>query len=801
MVVNAKTVWSALKAGTALTPLLALGVAATVFLPAPVLAQGDGTRETIIVTAQKREQSLQDVPIAINVFTDDLLDTLGAEDIAEIAIFTPGLTIDDLDITQPTFTIRGVNTSDFGIGTEPSVGLFIDGIYSARSGAALVFFNDVERVEVLKGPQGTLFGRNTSAGAISIVTKKPNVDAFEFDGTFRYGNFNKRRFEGTVNVPITDTLAVRVNGLFNQRDGYLEDARTGEEGEFENNWAFRAAVGWQPTPATEVIARWEYDEVRKNGPTAVGVNPFSLSQRFDGPYTNDVLDSHETRTLNGASLHVEHDFGFATLTSISGFKSFQTTNREDEDGTDDITRYFDTENIEDNESYYQELRLSGDTGPVTWVGGVSYFKENGFQSSNTTAFTDTIDTVLATTAGFPIFTILDSVGLPVFGIQWDEDIFGDARNQSYAAFGDVTYAVTDRLNLTAGLRYTRDEKEFTWRNGPRRAEELSEITAPGALYNTILGAPLFPEDVPIDVNTFFNAVIGGDIIFDFGALEGDPFTREETFDDISPRFVVDYKVTDDALLFFSASRGYKAGGFNTQEPNSFFDDESVWNFEGGVKSEWFDGDLRVNASAYYFKYKDRQQISLEGISTSGIPQFTTLTGDSQAWGIDLDSQWFVTDALALTLTAGFIDSEWDTRTERGLDISGQPTGEPYARIVVGFDYEYPLGERYGTLNLHVDNSYTTARRLNDADDLAIALFDGLVRQSVIDDRDDARNITNARLTWTAPSEHYAVSAWVENLFEDQGPRDINDITTETLGTPYVRVEEPRFYGVDVRVTF
>ncbi len=791
---------------TPLSLMLAAGVAAAALTSLPAYAQdaeeaAGRERETIIVTAQRREQSLQDVPIAINVFTADVLNTLGAEDIAEIDIFTPGLSIDDLDITQPTFTIRGVNTSDFGIGTEPSVGLFVDGIYSGRSGAGLVFFQDVERVEVLKGPQGTLFGRNTSAGALSIITKKP-TDEFELNGLLRLGNFDKRRFEGTINVPVTDTFALRVNGLWNTRDGYLEDANSGEDLEREGNWAFRVSAGWQPTERTEVIARWEHDSLRKDGPAAVGISPFSLSRDWDGPFANDTLLTHETRTLNGVNLTVVHEFDFATFTSISGYKAFDTNNREDEDGTDLIQFYFDTENIEENESYYQELKLQGEQGPITWVAGVSYFKEDGFQSSATTAFTDSIDTTLANVAGFPIFTILDSVGLPVFGYRWIEDIFGYTDNESYAAFADATWAVTDRLNLTAGLRYTRDDKEFTWRNGPRKVPELDMVAAPGGLYNAILGAPLFPADVDIPVNVFFDAAIGGDLVFDFGAFEGVPFTREESFEDVSPRFVVDYDLTDDVMVFASAARGYKAGGFNSVELNSFFDAENVWNYEAGIRSEWFDRTLRVNASAYYFEYKNRQQISLEGTNTSGVPQFITVSGDSEAWGIDLDSQWLATDDLSFTLAAGFIDSTWSTRTERGLDVSGQPTGEPYARIVVGVDYDYALPDGFGSLAFHADNSYTTGVRDNDADALADSVLLGLgVKQSLLDELDEARNITNARLSWFDPSDTYSVSVYVENLFDNQVPRGFNDLTADSLGTPYVRVDTPRFYGVDLGFNF
>ena len=211
--------------------------------PADDLAVDD-----IIVTAQKREQSLQKVPISIKAFDGAALAALSAETIGDLDTFTPGLTINDDSVTQPSYSIRGVKTDDFGIGTEPSVGIFIDGVYSGRSGSSLIFFNDVARVEVLKGPQGTLFGRNTSAGAISIITNQPNAKT-EMKGTIQLGNYEKARLDVTGNTAITDNLFLRVNGVVNRRNGYLKDALNGDRRQKEDNTSGRAALRWEPSGA------------------------------------------------------------------------------------------------------------------------------------------------------------------------------------------------------------------------------------------------------------------------------------------------------------------------------------------------------------------------------------------------------------------------------------------------------------------------------------------------------------------------------------------------------------------------
>ncbi|QNA84365.1 TonB-dependent receptor [Sphingomonas sp. So64.6b] len=767
--------------------------------------------DDIIVTAQKREQSLQDVPISITAFNAEAIASLGAQTIGDLDTFTPGLSINDSSVTQPSFTIRGVSTDDFGIGTDPAVGIFIDGVYSARSGAALIFFNDIERVEVLKGPQGTLFGRNTSAGAISIITKKP-VDKLEAAATVRIGNYGKHRIDAMVNVPITDTLFLRVNGVYNKRRGYLTDAVTGAHYERENNWSGRAALRFEPSSDTDITLSYDHDDTDKDGPAAIGIGPFALSQDPDGPFTNDVIQSREARILNAVTLTANHDFGPVTLTSISAYKKFTTSNREDEDGTNLISHYLDTENIEKNSSFYQEFRLAHSGDRLNLVVGASYFQERGRQTSRVTAFTDSIDTTLGAVVGFPVFSLLDSFGLPVFGLPWREDMNNYTRNKSYAAFGDATLAVTPKLNLTVGLRYTRDEKNFSWLNGPRFSPGLSAVTAPGALFNAIILAvnpqaePPFPDAAMIDVNTFLDAAIGGDIIFNAGPLEGIRFTSKRKFSDVSPRFVIDYKATDDVLLFASATRGYKAGGFNSVEINSFFAPESVWSYEAGAKTELFDRRLRFNVSGYYFKYANRQSIILDNVAGSGVPQYVTQSGDSEAYGIDLETQFVVSKSLKLSGVASYIDSTWSKRIERDVDISGQPTGEPSLRFVVGAHYDHRIG---GGSSIFADASYsyTSHVRVNDAvraSDQKLEndpVYGDLIDFSKLTKLRSSREIVNARLGWRSPDDRFSVALFADNLFDVRTPRTLNLITAETLGTPYVRMDRPRFWGVELGARF
>ena len=765
----------------------------------PNAADESGKLTEIVVTAQRREQSLQEVPISLTAFNAAGIAALNAQSIGDLDNFTPGLSINDTSVTQPSYTIRGVATDDFGIGTDPSVGIFIDGIYSGRSGSSLIFFNDIDRVEVLKGPQGTLFGRNTSAGAISIITKKPSAERGA-SMTLQIGNFDTVRANATVNLPLTDTLYFRANGVINRRDGYLKDAVTGEGRERANNVSARAALRWAPTSDTDFILAYDHDDTKKDGPASIGISDFALSNNPFGPFTNDVIDNRETRILNAVSLTVTHNTGPLTLTSITSFKKFETHNREDEDGTGDPTRYLDTENIEKNKSFYQELRLGYDDGPLNAIAGVSYFHERGQQTSAVTLLSDSVDRLLGEIAGFPIFTILDSVGIPVFGAQFREDMNNRAANDSFAAFADATYDVTPRLHLTAGIRYTHDKKEFTWLNGGFTGGALETTTAPGALYNAILGGAVFPDAALISTADFFRAAVGANgLVFDVGALEGISFTRKEKFNNVSPRFVVQYDVSNDIHLYASASRGYKAGGFNSVQVNSFFSPENVSNFEGGFKSELFDRRVRFNASAYYFKYKNRQSISLENTGGS-IPQYITRSGDSRAYGVDIDTQFVVSDDFSISATAGYIDSKWATRTEQGIDISGQPTGEPKFRAILGAHYLHNTGN--GEIFGDFSYSYTTRQRINDATRFTDAAIAPFVNFSQLGRLRSARNIVNAKIGYRFGEQgRLSIAAYAENLFNEKYLRTLNTISSDIFQTPYVRQDRPAFYGLELGFKF
>ncbi len=785
-----------------------------VIASAPLHAQDDATLEKIVVTAQSREQELQDVPIAIQVVDDKLIDQTTAYDLQDIDNFVPGLVVSGQK-TQPYFAIRGISTGDFGIGTDPAVGVYIDGVYSARSGGAVLAFNDVERIEILKGPQGTLFGRNSAAGAVSLITKQPGRE-FEGRVTTRFGSDGQRYLDGLINTPLGETTALRVSALRNESDGWLRDAATGRDLNGEDNAAARAAFRWDPTPSTNTVLSWDHERLDQLARPAIGIVPLPAAPERppsppdprtyldprDAAVFNDVEGNEESRTFDGATLAINHDADWGHFTSTTAWREFDTINREDEDGTNRRELYLDTANIEDNRSFYQEFKFSGDTGTLNWVAGASYYREKAAQTSQVNVFTDSLDTLILNQGLAPTPTgtlfgyfsdVLGSFGVPLSlrDHRWREEMINGADSRAYALFGDTIWKLGERSNFTVGLRYTRDEKKFSWLNGARSAPTLD---------GTIAQLLPFVAQLPPELQEqalFALAVAGSDIVFANGDLEGVTVRDSDSWSDISPRFVFDFHATPDTLLFASLAKGYKAGGYNSLDIGAKFDNEDVWNLEAGIKQVVPGANLQWNASVYRYVYSDRQAIRLDPNSAgSGVPRYLVDTSDEKAWGFDVGLQWQPTRALTLDANAAFIDATYkDKIAASGADLSGQATGEPYLSFSLGGQYRWDLADA-GGLVLSLRHAYRGKSRCN-----ADSQLQGDCSVSPNFDVGAAQQRTDLRLGWTDASEHWHAAAFATNLFDKRYVENVGNYTTDVFGTTYATISAPRLYGVELGYDF
>ena len=794
-----------------------LGTGGTAWAQSTPQGEQDATNlDTIVVTAQSRQQELQDVPIALQFVDQQLLDDVAADNLGDIDAFVPGLVVDAAQPTQPSFRLRGVETSDFGIGTDPAVGVFVDGVYGGRGGGVLLPFVDVERIEVLKGPQGTLFGRNTAAGAISLVTRRPQNET-EARLRLRLGNYGKQYADAMWNLPTGDNSALRFNALFNHSDGWFQDGATGKDLGGENVWATRAA--WQVGLGenTTALVSWDHESLDQNGRVTTGIVPLpAYPQRPPVPVDpDDYLDPRdiptysdatnaEWRTFDGVTLIVDHALTWGHLTSTTSWRQYDALNQTEEDGTNRADLYIDSVNTESNETFYQEFKFAGSNARLDWVAGASFFKEDADQTSEVNTNTAAVDNIVRNLGiaptpdgslfGFTSF-LAQSAGIPVslVGDRWNERFTNTLSTTAYAAFGDVIWRATDKLNLTFGLRYTRDEKDFTWLNTPRNAPELEaklDLLESLGFFDALaqMGIPITRE-----LLTFDMAFIDPPAMVNKGVLVRD----KRSWSDFSPRFVVDYHFNDKAMVFGSLAKGYKAGGFNALQIGPAFENEDVWNAEVGIKQSF--GRFSYNASLFHYRYDNRQSIRLidpDPNNPVDIPRFVFDTGDLEATGIDFDMRWKVTDAFTLDAQAEWIDSKYkDYVTPEGVDLDGEPTGEPRFTASVGAAYKMSLGDS-GDLRLSARHAYRGRTRCNAGSDLQ-----GDCGVNALLDIGEPRERTDVRVGWTSPQGTWSWAVYGNNIFDNQYVKGLNTYGRGPLGVVGATISEPRTYGMEVAVKF
>lgn len=811
--------------------ILSLGVAM------PLAAQ---QLEEIVVTAQKREQSMQDVPISVEAFSSARIDNLVAQDIADLGVFATNVNISRA-ANQPSYSIRGIGTSDFGVGADPAVGVYLDGVYIGRSGGSKTAFNDIQRIEILNGPQGTLFGRNAAAGAIQYVSNKP-VD--ETEGWFKLtlGNFNRHQVEGLYNHALSDSVFMRTGLLYNRRDGYIDNLVNGQDLGQENNWSLTNSLLWQASDDLSVLWRVEYDEVDQDSrPSSSAVfGPRDNGKAFRVVEVERRLP--ETRELFGTSLHVNYEMDWASFTSITSYRQYESYNPEEKDGSAELFYSFLDLNAEDNKQWSQEFRLSGTAFKnVLWTAGVNYSGENAKQQSGIILSTEAVDKLivereagfpyegqapgtgfeLAFGFGFPGVPRIYADGLSAFQAgEYTENVFVEGKYESYAVFADMTWSITDRFDLTAGLRYTQDEKEF----------------GRFVQYNDFGIAFAFPNETRIDGNGNLDPN---------GALGW--YFQEESWSELTPRVVLNYHINDDVMVYASWAEGFKAGGFNSvgeRNDDPAFDPESVSNLEAGIKSTWLDGRLRVNAAYFDYEYQDLQALAFipgECIAGTTTGNYQFETSDVDGSGFELSANWLVADGLEVWMNTGSLDAEYTSRIRRRV-VNGQcdfadEAGEKFNESP---DLNYNLGASYA-LSMHdgaqLDVSFAwhfadgaTGRRsckfIEDNGNGTSSVYgldtiDGVL--TIVDpsatgtrtappfascpDLED-EEFLSARATYTSSNDAWEISAWITNATDwasnDDNPGGLGGELASNFsdGSPsFDRRDEPRMYGMELKYSF
>ncbi len=769
---------------------------ATLLMTGTALAQV----ETITVTAQKREQSIQDVPIAVSAYSGEFLAEVGVEDVFDLQFYTPGLVVTQSQTsTNTSFVVRGVGTSSQNFGLESSVGLYVDGVYRARQGSFINDLTDVERIEILRGPQGTLFGRNTPAGAISVVTAQPE---FEFGGfgEVQVGNFDLFNVKGAVTGPIVeDKVAARISGFYTSRDGVNDNVTTGNAINDRNRYGGRLQFLFTPTSDLEVKLIADYSKIDEiccaagsvlNGPVdqvigLLGGTVLDGNDFFDREVTANFDPVNETEDY-GISAEVNWDIAGHTLTSITGYRIFDSFDNIDADFTDlDLLR--STANTVEEDAFSQEIRLasSGD-GKLQYVVGAFYYNRQVDSSSRLLVGDDTNAYLNITTGGLvPIggIEVAPGVVLPVDWYPAGEGTFDRITQdqESWAIFGQADYSLTERLILTAGLRYTSETKEID-----------------AQFFETI---PLGPNPLVDPAGAF----VPGAGFYLFPPLTPQPRTQETLEDEqLTGTAKISFYLDDDTLTYASYGRGFKSGGTNTDRipplAPLLFDAETSDSYEIGLKTDQFNGMLRINAAAYYTTYDDFQTNTFVG---TGF--FLQNAGEIETFGGELEIFATPTEWLDLTAAIAYTDATYASFETGPCQIASpdpSPNGDgscdrtgdrvpsvPKWTAIVGATATHPLEPLIGmplTGFLRGELNYKSSI-MTDTNN------DPLKEQ-------EATTFVNLRAGIRSDDEIYEAAFWVRNLTEEDAAIVIFDPPIQD-GSLDGYPTEPRTYGFTLRGRF
>src|SRR5210317_176277 len=457
--------------------------------------------EEILVTATKREQTLQEVPVAVSVVSADVMNDAQVLDIKDLQFLVPSLRVSQLQSSaNATFLIRGFGNGANNAGVEPSVGVFVDGVYRSRSAASLADFPNLERIEVIKGPQSTLFGKNASAGVINVVTAKPSLDAYTGSASLTYGDYDQVVVKGDITGPLSDTFGWSLSGNYNQRDGYFTNLETGTDFNELNRWGVRGQLLWAPSDNFEARLIADMDEIDEvccgvanlvDGISGIGIRspgvggdylaeqPFSYEGIFNFDAVNEIENS-------GVSLQLDWDLNDAvTLTSITASRTLERFDNADNDFTTAALLSETAANLTDTEldTFTQEFRLSGSTDNMDWLVGAFYFDEDVEQNSGVLfdtgarPYVDTMTKLLGVQTGD--YTLLEALNPAVpsplnaleAALLIPQGTFlaegqgtleaATMSNQALSLFAQVDFSLGDRSTVTLGVNYTEDEKDVT----------------------------------------------------------------------------------------------------------------------------------------------------------------------------------------------------------------------------------------------------------------------------------------------------------------------------------------------------
>ncbi len=720
--------------------------------------------DEVVVTARKREEEVQDVPLSVAAFGEEQMDALKLRDLTDLSVGTPNVSLDDGGSAKgyANFSIRGLGINSSILSIDPTVGIFVDGVYMGVPAGMLFDVFDLERIEVLRGPQGTLFGRNVTGGAILMTTKKPSK---KFEATVRaavdmgdQGGLNKYLM-GTVSGPLTETFAAKLTAYLNKDDGWFENKFTGDDFGETDQKMFRTIGVWTPTDSTEVILRWEHDKNDSDGPPA---QTHTNGSGLPGLFANFKRDSHDLSIDEEGYYNTETDFvtfeinqgigfGDGTITNIFGWRSYEAESLGDIDSQP--VWLFHSQSWTETEQLSNELRYSGRFwDKMSLTTGIYYF-------TNDVDYAERRNLLgLALPNGKP-------AGVPAALFSGG----GLYNVDTWAAFASIDYDLTDALTLNAGLRYSYEEKEAKIASLSRNRVQYP-ITSICNLVDSSEG-----PKCPID------------------------FDDSDSWDDFSPRLGLTYELSPNARVYGVWSQGFRSGGYNLRN-TSFnpadvpgpFDQEKVTSYEIGFKSEIGRG--RFNAAIFYNNIQDMQR-ELNFAGPIGVVQLIRNTADADIMGIELDGAYGITEHLVVNFSAGWLDAEYSKVTadlnQDGLINSGDKSLDlpraPEWTYSIGLNHDFDIGS-VGYISSFINYAYRDDSAYTD-DNLGY-----LLEQDIVD----------IGIDFHTNDEQWVVGLYGKNLLNEVshgGDTQLNMIGTIQAGGTFAPLSKGRVYGAQVTYNF
>ncbi|KTE81039.1 TonB-dependent receptor [Sphingopyxis sp. HXXIV] len=751
----------------------------------------------VVIGVTKQDANIQETPIAITAFSGEKLTEQGISKVEDIASFTPGFNIRGAGNNPTAFSLamRGQVQNDNIATLEPSVGTYLDEMYIARAYGLNVELVDVESVQVLKGPQGTLFGRNTSAGAVLIQTANPRYGEISGKASATYGRFDERTGQAVLNLGLSDTIAIRGALYYQKRDGYKTDINTGAKYEGRETWNGRVKIGWKPTDTFEILLSGEwYDTyidgpVRQNlffnapaafGPAKPIVDGIAAAERaaFGGnpnlaAYTPPSVvvgadprgPFNKTKTQTYTAKFIL-DTNFGQIRWINGYRGVQSENLVDLDGTSFAGHF--TEGTQDLKQYSTELQATGVAfdDRLNFATGITYFRETGFDQSRSNLFNGKFAAGPTVPAQF------------VGRTSWS-NFSGNLDNDSFGMYGQLNYALTDRFNITGGLRYSIDDKRVVTQSGD-------------VVDNTDQFVRCTPSTVAI------------------------PCLRErhKTFTNLSYTIGVDYDLTDDILVYAKHSKGYRSGALQlrtvTLADSIPSDPEIVHEQEIGIKTTFLGGRGRFNIAGYHNKVRDAQRSPV--LAPNGISQTVIENADTETWGLEVDTSFEVVDGFTIFASGALSDPKY-TRYE-GKALAGTPPNQTIVTVdksdylLVGIvKKQFTVGANYkqdfGNVGFDANIVYAWQGKMPQIDIPAsmftstapggLGLTQAQADQLAAVAQSGSLGLLNARVAVSfGPEKNFELALWGKNLTGDQEQQYTLLLSNIYVGTSY---NEPRSYGI------